>query len=47
MVAEFRERLAVGKQEAQKFDWERLNLRRLNELKVSIRLRLHTGLGLW
>jgi len=33
-VAEFRERLAVGKQAAQRFDGERLNLRKLNELKV-------------
>jgi len=29
VVAEFRERLAVGKQAAQKFDGERLNLRKL------------------
>jgi len=34
VVAEFRERLAVGKQAAQRFDGERLNLRKLNELKV-------------
>jgi len=34
VVAEFREILAVNKQAAQKFDWERLNLRKLNELKV-------------
>ena len=34
MVAEFRERLAVSKLAAQKFDLERLNLRKLNELQV-------------
>jgi len=34
VVAKVRERLAVSKQAAQKFDWERLNLRKLNELKV-------------
>jgi len=34
VVAEFRERLAVSKQVAQRFDVERLNLRKLNELKV-------------
>ena len=26
--------MAVSKQAAQKFDWERLNLRKLNELEV-------------
>jgi len=35
VVAKFRERLAVGKQAAQKFHWERLNLRKLNELKLT------------
>jgi len=34
MVAEIRERLAVSKQAAQKFDEERLNLRKLNKLEV-------------
>ena len=29
-----RERLAVNKQAAQKFDWERFNLGKLNELQV-------------
>jgi len=29
VVAKFRERLAVGKQAAQRFDGERLNLRKL------------------
>jgi hypothetical protein len=32
--AKFRERLAVIKQEAQKFDWERFILRKPNELEV-------------
>ena len=35
MVARVRERLAVSKQAAQKFDGERFNLRKLNELEVS------------
>ena len=34
MVAKVRERLAVSKQSAQKFDWESFNLRKLNELLV-------------
>ena len=34
MVAKVRERLAVSKQAAQKFDGERFNLRKLNELEV-------------
>ncbi len=34
VVAKVRERLAVSKQTAQKFDGERFNLRRLNELGV-------------
>jgi hypothetical protein len=34
VAAEARERLAVSKQAAQKFDGERFNLRKLNELKV-------------
>ena len=34
MVAKARERLAVSKQEAQKIDGERFNLRKLNELEV-------------
>jgi len=32
VVVKVRERLAVSKQEAQKFDVERLNLRKLSEL---------------
>jgi len=43
VVAKVREKLEVSKQAAQKFDGERFNLRKLNELKV-IRLRLPTGL---
>jgi len=34
VVAKVRERLAVSKQESQKFDVERFNLRKLNELEV-------------
>ena len=34
MVAEVRERFAVSKQAVQKFDWERFNLRKLNELEI-------------
>ena len=49
MVAKVRERLAVSKQAAQNFDWERFNLRKLNDLEVrkQYRLRLQTGLQLW
>jgi len=35
VVEKVRERLAVRKQEAQRFDGERFNLRKLNELEVS------------
>ena len=34
VVAKFRKTLAVSKQAAQKFDGERFNLRKLNELEV-------------
>ena len=34
MVAKFRERLAASKHAAQKFNGERFNLRKLNELEV-------------
>jgi hypothetical protein len=49
VVAEVRERLAVKKQAAQKFDGRRFNLRKLNEREVGkqYRLRLQTGLQLW
>ena len=33
VVTKVRERLAVSKQAAQKFDWERFNLRKLNVLE--------------
>ena len=42
MVAKVRERLAVSKQGEQKFDGERFNLRRLNELEVSKRYQIET-----
>jgi len=49
VVAKVRERLTVIKKAAQKFDGERFNLRKLNELEIgnSIRLRLQTALQLW
>jgi hypothetical protein len=34
-VAKFRERLAISKQAAQRFDGKILNLRKLNDLEVS------------
>ena len=34
MIEKFRERLAVGKQAAQRFDRKRFNLRKLNESEV-------------
>ena len=34
MVAKVRERLAVSKEAAQKFDLDRFNIRKLNELEV-------------
>ena len=34
MVSKYRERFAVSKQTARKFDWERFNLRKLNEMEV-------------
>ena len=40
MVAKVRERLAISKQAAQRFDGERFNLRNLNELEV--RKQYHT-----
>ena len=40
MVAKVRERLAVSKQAAQKFDGERFNLRKLNELEVRKRYQI-------
>ena len=40
VVAKDRGRLAVSKQEAQKYDEERLNLRKLNELEVRKQYRI-------
>ena len=40
MVAKFRERLAVSKDAAQKFDAERFNLGKLNELQVRKRYQI-------
>jgi len=37
VVAKLRERLAVNKKAAQKFDGERFNLRKLNELEITNR----------
>ena len=34
VVAKVRERLAISKQEAHNFDWEKFNLTKLNELEV-------------
>ena len=34
VTAKVRKKLAVGKQAAQNFDWQRFNLRKLNELEV-------------
>ena len=44
VVAKLRERLAINKKAAQKFEGERFNLRRIRN---SMRLRLQTGLQLW
>jgi len=48
VVAELRERLAVCKQAAQKFDGETFNLRKLNELgvKEKYQIEIKTGLQL-
>ena len=40
VVAYVRERLAVSKQAAQKFNGERFNLRKLNELEVGKRYQI-------
>jgi hypothetical protein len=40
VVAKVRERLAVSKQAAQKFDVVRFNLRKLNELEVRKECRI-------
>jgi len=40
VVAKVRERLAVSKQAAMKFDRERFNIRKLNELEVRIQYQI-------
>jgi hypothetical protein len=49
VVAKVREGLAVGKQAVQKFDGERFNLRKLNELEVKekYQIKIKIGLQLW
>ena len=50
MVAEFREKLTASKQVAQKFNGERFNLKKLNELEVetiSDQWRIQMGVQLW
>ena len=42
MVAKLRERIAVRKQAAQKFDGERFNLRKLNKLEVKEKYQIET-----
>jgi len=40
VVANLRERLAVRKKAAQKFDGERFNLRKLNELEAKVKYQI-------
>jgi len=49
VVTKVKERLAVNKQAAQRFDGERFNLRKLMSWRLgnSIRLRVITDLQLW
>jgi hypothetical protein len=49
VVAKVRENLAVTKQETQKFDVERFNLRKLNELKArkQYQIKISNSLQLW
>ena len=49
MVARVRERLTVRKQAAQKFNGERFNLGKLNDLEVrkQYQIDITTGLQLW
>ena len=42
MIAKLRGRIAVRKQAAQKFDGERFNLRKLNELEVKEKYQIET-----
>jgi len=46
VVTKVRERLAVSKQAAQEFDWERFNLRKLNEVEVKKQYRIEIQTGL-
>ena len=43
MVAKVRERLATSKQAAKKFDGERFNLRKLNEIEVRKQYQIETS----
>jgi hypothetical protein len=49
VVAKIRERLAIRKQEAQKFDVEKFNLGKLSELEVrkQYQIKISPGLQLW
>ena len=49
VVAKVRERLAVSKQEAQKLDGERFNLRKLKDLEVKkqYQIEIKTGFQSW
>jgi len=49
VIAKVRERLAVGKQAAQRFDRQTFNLRKLNEPEVreQYQIETQTGLQLW
>jgi hypothetical protein len=49
VIANVRERLAVSKQAAQKFDMERFNLRKLSETEIRKQHQItsQTGLQLW
>jgi hypothetical protein len=49
VIAEVREGLVVSKQETQKFDVEKFNLRKISEMELGnrIRLRSQRGLQFW
>jgi len=49
VVAKVRERLAVSKQKAQKFNVERFKLRKLNELEIrkQYQIKISNRLQLW
>ena len=49
VIAKVRERLAVGKHAAQRFDRQRFNLRKLNKLEVrkQYQIEITIGLQLW